>query len=233
MTHRDQHTTSLLNFWCLEEYARFADHVTQTITMLFSGGQDSMVAVWLLHHTARAHARRLSILHYNHLWQRDNFFMAEHAASVSFWLHCPHVMAMPTYRVDSERGASHWRGSTNTRLTDPNTPHVFVNGHTQSDAHESTLFTFARTLTRHGPPLTDRGHTPESVAPVLRPLGRLSRHETGFIVHAHQLPVYPDRVNSTYTNTRAQIRYIILPLLAKMGFGTTDHIELPGTRTQN
>lgn len=236
MTHKIQHTNSLHNFWNMEEQARLANLDTKRVTLLFSGGQDSMVALWLLHHTARTRAYGLRVLHYNHLWQHDNFFMANHAAQISFWLHWQHWTAIPTCQINSEYSASRWRMSMNTRLTSPETPSIIVNGHTQSDQHESMLFTFMRTLT--GQTLTsERAHTNAKMSiihtTVTRPLRALRRHETGFIVHTQHLPIYPDTTNIACKTTRAQIRYIILPLLTKIGFGPSGYVELPGTRTQN
>lgn len=233
MTHAAYHSESLLQFWNREEHTHHLHQNPNTLTMLFSGGQDSMIALWLLYHTARTRAHLLRILHYNHMWQGDNFFMADHSTKLSFWLSCPQWTVMPTTQLNSEYDASQWRISTNTRLTGVETPSILMNGHTQSDLHESTLLAFARELTGqaalagHATVPTPRPNT------MHRPLTRMLRMETSFLVRTEHLPVYPDLSNIACDTTRAQLRYIVLPLLTHMGFGPLTSIELPGTRTQN
>lgn len=239
MTHNSNH---LLSFKYLENTTRPLGGQSQTV--LFSGGQDSSVVLWFLYHTAHKTSHQLCTLHYNHIWQRDNFFMADHTAKISFWLNCPQCTATTTYEVDSEQQASQWRTSMNRRLMSHKPSSILVNGHTQSDQQESTLFAIIREITGEGHGTTKQYASIQAndtiistregaLDTVLRPLGALGRQETGFVARIHHLPVYPDISNMACETTRAQIRYIILPLLTKLGFGAPEHIELPGTRTQN
>ena len=238
MTHDSQHTTWLLSFRHLENLEKracFSNHDIPACTVLFSGGQDSTVALWLLYHTARTQGHSLHTLHYNHMWQDSNFFMSDHADKISFWLNCPHCAVMPTHQTNSEHHASQWRAYMNTRLASDNTPHILANGHTRSDQQESTLFSYARTLFRE--PIRDLTDIPipPKAAPcnvesakqaclvgqcitVHRPIAAMHRDETGLLVRILRLPVYPDPTNGACETTRAQLRYIILPLLAKLGF---------------
>lgn len=236
MTHDSRHTTRLLSFRHLENLekrARFSNHDISARTVLFSGGQDSTVALWLLYHTACTRGHSLRTLHYNHMWQDSNFFMADHTTKISFWLNCPHWAVMPTHQTNSEHHASQWRAYMNTRLiSNNNTPNVLANGHTRSDQQESGLFSYARML--FGKPIKDVP-TPSKAAlcndesakqacltgqciTMHRPIAAMHRDETGLLMRILHLPVYPDPTNGACETTRAQLRYIILPLLTKLGF---------------
>lgn len=52
-----------------------------------------------------------------------------------------------------------------------------------------------------------------------RPLMLLERKDTRTITAGQRLPVYPDQTNFECRTTRTQIRYLVFPLLAKLGFG--------------
>ena len=62
---------------------------------------------------------------------------------------------------------------------------------------------------------TSNTSTPESVH---RPLMLLTRNDTRLLVASQRLPVYPDQTNFECITTRAQIRYLVFPLLVKLGF---------------
>ena len=51
-----------------------------------------------------------------------------------------------------------------------------------------------------------------------RPLMQLMRKDTRLFTTLQGLPIYPDQTNFECQTTRAQIRYSVFPLLAKLGF---------------
>lgn len=58
--------------------------------------------------------------------------------------------------------------------------------------------------------------------PLKRPLQVLTRETTRLLLQTYRVPVYPDPTNLECTSTRAQIRYILWPLLLKLGLRTID-----------
>lgn len=60
----------------------------------------------------------------------------------------------------------------------------------------------------------------DAVMPVIvrRPLMLLNRSDTRLLVTSQRLPVYPDQTNFECRATRAQVRYLVFPLLARLGF---------------
>jgi hypothetical protein len=56
-------------------------------------------------------------------------------------------------------------------------------------------------------------------ASVQYPLGNFYRYEISFLQRFFTLPLYPDRTNVGLENTRAQVRYRLLPMVETLGFG--------------
>lgn len=223
-------------------------------TLLVSGGQDSATLVWLhAHWTPPDHQ---STTHYNHLWQEDAMYMAEHILTTSFWFNMHHRNVLPTEQYATEQRASVWRKHQNQRMAYHGLTTMYLNGHTQTDQVESNIFRELRrehslisdhpsavlTHTKRDKQRPNRGTFwfdttqprrcldtfPSQLVwgftvdertrnPLKRPLQLLTRETTRFLVQTHCLPIYPDRTNLECTSTRAQIRYIIGPLLLKLG----------------
>lgn len=55
-----------------------------------------------------------------------------------------------------------------------------------------------------------------------RPLIELSRKEVTFLATAETLPLSVDSTNHTVQSTRSQIRYLLLPLIVRLGFSAFD-----------
>lgn len=109
-----------------------------------SGGQDSTMLSWFTYQ-ARGSAHAVWFhFHFNHLWQRDNFYMAEQTSKISFWLNCPNVEILPTSQHSSETSARSWRQNMTTRISYYVGLEVVLQGHTQTDVLESALFNFLR-----------------------------------------------------------------------------------------
>ena len=236
------------------------------LNCLFSGGQDSSTLAWLLYHAETVHP---TLVHCNHLWQEDSFFMAQHALRVSFWLEWPVSVFLPTSRLTGEQQASTWRYTLAERSVCANTGSSIAVGHTASDKVESNFLHFLRTEGRTptmgcrptrnsrrgecssgqqtGPyrdfvhMYSDRAaeratqvsrmiHTRLKPAKmprpgtltVHRPLNALTRTDTRLIAALTRFPVYPDRTNWESTNTRAQVRELVFPLLSELGLSLSD-----------
>lgn len=63
------------------------------------------------------------------------------------------------------------------------------------------------------------GLTDSVPAKVYYPLGSFYRYEISFLQQVFNIPLYPDQTNVSLENTRAQVRYILLPLIKRLGFG--------------
>lgn len=76
---------------------------------------------------------------------------------------------------------------------------------------------------------------------VKRPLMDLSRSEVTFVTTLARLPISVDSTNLLCYSSRAQIRYLLFPLLYQLGFHAFEEIcdsyfdffELAETRTRN
>ena len=271
MTNYVHNTDILLSLWALEQQRPTASHPTSQ-TCLFSGGQDSSTLAWLIYHTD---ATAPQLLHCNHLWQDDNFFMTEHALRLSFWVGWGYTVAFPPHQVGTEQDASVWRRAITGQLGAYHRTQTSCNGHTASDHYESAFFHFVRTSAsgmgamrtteqqrqsaattssstdtifgrvytqgvninkgretqlaldvRLGIP-SRRGHVQltrlrglcsRPASRLWRPLAALTRAETRLLTTMAQLPVYPDQTNLELHTTRTQVRALILPLLAQLGF---------------
>lgn len=207
-------------------------------TLLLSGGQDSATLLWCSAHGTPAD--RYTTTHYNHLWHEDTMPMAEHVLTTSFWFNVVHRTVVPTAHVPTEHGASVWRKQHMASLREATcSSPMYLNGHTHTDQMESNLFrelriasriekrSNAKTRSINGPPhrrqgpaqrVQDIAHGKRTPTQLKRPLHVLTRETTRFIVQAYRVPIYPDRTNVECTSTRAQIRYILWPLLFKCGF---------------
>lgn len=61
---------------------------------------------------------------------------------------------------------------------------------------------------------------PDSVPPTIYyPLNSFYRYEVSFFQQLFHIPVYPDQTNISLENTRAQVRYTLLPVIKRLGFG--------------
>ena len=56
-------------------------------------------------------------------------------------------------------------------------------------------------------------------AKVYYPLSSFYRSEVSFLQQLFHLPLYPDQTNLSLENTRAQVRYTLLPIVKRLGFG--------------
>ena len=56
-------------------------------------------------------------------------------------------------------------------------------------------------------------------AKVYYPLSSFYRSEVSFLQQLFHLPLYPDQTNLSLENTRAQVRYTLLPIIKRLGFG--------------
>lgn len=56
---------------------------------------------------------------------------------------------------------------------------------------------------------------------VYYPLSSFYRYEISFLQQLFNIPLYPDQTNINLENTRAQVRYTLLPLIKRLGFGPT------------
>lgn len=116
----------------------------KTRGLQLSGGQDSMVLSWFVHHVGGSAHTVWFHIHFNHLWQLDNLYMAEQTAKLSFWLDCPNVEILPTSPHSSETNARNWRHDMTTRLGHYAGLEAVLQGHTQTDVLETALFNFLR-----------------------------------------------------------------------------------------
>jgi len=57
---------------------------------------------------------------------------------------------------------------------------------------------------------------------IKRPLIDLSRKEVTFLTTVESLPLSVDSTNQTFQSTRTQIRYLLLPLIRRIGFSVFD-----------
>lgn len=57
------------------------------------------------------------------------------------------------------------------------------------------------------------------------PLDSFYRYEISFLQQLLSLPIYPDQTNVSLENTRAQVRYTLLPKVESLGFGLTTKQE--------
>ncbi|MEY4350758.1 MAG: hypothetical protein RL078_819 [Bacteroidota bacterium] len=57
---------------------------------------------------------------------------------------------------------------------------------------------------------------------IKRPLIELSRKEVTFLTTVESLPLSVDSTNHTFQSTRTQIRYLLLPLIRRLGFSAFD-----------
>jgi tRNA(Ile)-lysidine synthase TilS/MesJ len=57
---------------------------------------------------------------------------------------------------------------------------------------------------------------------IKRPLIELSRKEVTFLTTIEALPLSVDSTNQTGQSTRSQIRYLLLPLIVRLGFSAFD-----------
>ena len=55
-------------------------------------------------------------------------------------------------------------------------------------------------------------------AKVYYPLSSFYRSEVSFLQQLFHLPLYPDQTNLSLENTRAQVRYTLLPIIKRLGF---------------
>lgn len=70
---------------------------------------------------------------------------------------------------------------------------------------------------------------PDSVPPtVCYPLNSFYRYEVSFFQQLCHIPVYPDQTNISLENTRAQVRYTLLPVIKRLGFGFDTNKEKEG-----
>lgn len=53
---------------------------------------------------------------------------------------------------------------------------------------------------------------------IKRPLIALARKEVTFLTTVQALPLSVDSTNQTVQSTRSQIRYLLLPLIVRLGF---------------
>jgi tRNA(Ile)-lysidine synthase TilS/MesJ len=58
---------------------------------------------------------------------------------------------------------------------------------------------------------------------IKRPLIDLSRKEVTFLTTIEALPISVDSSNQTLQSTRSQIRYLLLPLIGRLGFSAFDN----------
>lgn len=75
--------------------------------------------------------------------------------------------------------------------------------------------------------------TPASVPVTVHlPLNSFYRYEVSFLQKVLSLPVYPDQTNLNLENTRAQVRYTLLPRVERLGFGLAikEKDSLPSAR---
>lgn len=60
---------------------------------------------------------------------------------------------------------------------------------------------------------------------VYYPLRSFYRYEVSFLQQVFHVPLYPDQTNISLENTRAQVRYTLLPAIKRLGFGFATHKE--------
>ena len=62
-------------------------------------------------------------------------------------------------------------------------------------------------------------------AKVYYPVGSFYRYEVSFLQRVFYLPLCPDQTNLSLENTRAQVRYSLLPVIERLGFGLATRKE--------
>lgn len=114
-----------------------------------SGGQDSIVTLFVLLHIVRfpklfllrknKKIKTLQILHCNHFWQPKNIVTSRFLFQLSFLFNLPYTLFLPEKQLLTENLTRSWRKRLFFRICYLNKSLFLITGHTQSDLIETKL----------------------------------------------------------------------------------------------
>ena len=128
----------------------FSDLVHQELLCSVSGGQDSIMLLWILLHLQKSLKFKLQILHFNHFWQKDNFYSTYELLKISFLFNIPVNIIIPEIKISSETIGHYWRKQKIYHFSTFLQKNHVLYGHTASDQIETALWNLFRGTSPNG-----------------------------------------------------------------------------------
>jgi tRNA(Ile)-lysidine synthase len=185
----------------------------QAILLGFSGGQDSLCLLQILHDLQPKWNWRLAIAHCNHRWPLDADANAEYVQQLAQqWnLEC-YLETAPTVLKGEAEGRT-WRYQTLTALAETHSFEIVLTAHTASDRAETLLYNLCRGSGSTGLQALQWQRPLSPQVQLVRPLLDITRQETGQFCESLGLSVWNDSMNQDRHYRRNRLRLDCLPAL--------------------
>lgn len=112
----------------------------QNILVAISGGQDSILLLFILVHLKKTLNLKLEIIFCNHFWQPINFYSVHQIFSLSYLFKIPFYIGLGFGDINSEQTARIWRRKIFFRVAHFSTLSMITIGHTTNDQIETALW---------------------------------------------------------------------------------------------
>lgn len=115
-----------------------------------SGGQDSVLLFIILFHLKKQWNLNIKVLHFNHFWQKKNFFQSEQVWKLSFIFKTSIYIIPAENYLKNEKKARNWRKKGLKRINSIEKTKKILLGHTASDRIETSFWHLIRGTSSKG-----------------------------------------------------------------------------------
>nr|YP_010338246.1 tRNA(Ile)-lysidine synthase [Bangia atropurpurea]UNJ18196.1 tRNA(Ile)-lysidine synthase [Bangia atropurpurea] len=184
-----------------------------SLLVAFSGGQDSLTLVKLLHDLKCFYEWKITLIHFDHRWRPDSMLSSKQIFNCAKYYKFPlYYFECPNY-LNTEELSRKWRYTT---LIDVAIKHSFTKiilAHTATDSAETLLSNLFRGASLDGlSSITWSFQLTKSIY-IIRPLLNFYRSETSWFCRKYYLPIWVDRSNYDYNMSRNRLREELVPYI--------------------
>lgn len=115
-----------------------------------SGGQDSVLLFIIFLHLKKQWNIKIQLLHFNHFWQKKNFYCSQQVWQLAFIFKTPIYIIISNSFLKNEKIARKWRQQGIERISSIENCEKILTGHTASDRLETSFWHLIRGTSPHG-----------------------------------------------------------------------------------
>lgn len=123
---------------------------TSNILCTISGGQDSILLLFILVHLKKTLDVNLELIYCHHFWQKLNFYSAQQLFNIGYFLNMPLYISIAHSNLISEEKARLWRRKNFFRVVNFSQSKILVTGHNATDKIETGIWHLLRGTSPNG-----------------------------------------------------------------------------------
>jgi tRNA(Ile)-lysidine synthase len=185
------------------------------ILIAISGGQDSIVLLFLLNILQKKWNWKIGIVYCDHQTRLDSCQNARHMCAIAEELNLNYYHLVSTKQIVTEEQARSWRYKALKKIAHEYYYTILITAHTASDRSETIFFNLLRGTGTSGLKGLSWRRKIDSQLVLIRPLLNFTRREVTKILKQECLPLWPDYTNKCFSFSRNRLRNSIFPLLRR------------------